>query len=269
MIIPICDAIPTELCQSTINFLEHSKVFKEATLNGEKIPHFRNNLDCKITDETIQKKLWKYVYPHIPTIYKARQLVGFDKYKVYALKYEPGQFFKTHTDGWSFDKKGNKSLLTVQIYLNGDFQGGETKFYNGHVPYIFTPTKGSLCIFDHDILHEGCILDKGIKYCLRFNVLYDAVKISSLLTSYMDYNTYLGIRYSFMQKAIFVKSNGSPISNTPGGFIENKYDLNYDECELCSSCINIESNLCNNCGGIVKKNDYVYNFRKKGMWMPK
>ena len=52
------------------------------------------------------------------------------------VKYEPGGFFKTHVDACCEDtlicKKENslvgKRLATIIIYLNDDYEGGETEF---------------------------------------------------------------------------------------------------------------------------------------------
>ena len=56
--------------------------------------------------------------------------VGINKY-IRLSKYEPGQFFGIHKDGINFDKdnRQNMSYATLNIFLNDDFEGGETIFY--------------------------------------------------------------------------------------------------------------------------------------------
>lgn len=267
------EVIPKDLCDSILKVFNSSTdvKFKEASLNGKITPSYRNNYDLKITDENLHQKLWSCIYKYLPVIYQNKNLIGYDKYKVYALKYEPGQFFKKHTDGYSFDKKGNKSLLTVQIYLNDDFKGGETTFFENSElsskTFVYKPQKGGICIFDHKILHEGNVLIEGIKYCLRFNVIYDIMPISLMMTDYMDINTYQNIRYKLMEPAVTISSN-SNYNTIPGNYKEIKYDLLYDICNVCGCAVNIDDKLCK-CGGNVNKNEYVYSFRKKGMWIPK
>ena len=65
--------------------------------------------------------------------------------------------------------------ITVQLYLNGGFKGGETTFISPddkqlRVPYV--PKTGSVLIFEHSILHEGSTLREGRKYAMRSDILY-------------------------------------------------------------------------------------------------
>ena len=84
-------------------------------------------------------------------------------------KYSIGQRFKMHRDG-SFERNHNEfSFYTFLIYLNDDFEGGETEFKD-----LFTikPKTGSLLIFLHPHKHEGKIILKGNKYALRSDIIY-------------------------------------------------------------------------------------------------
>ena len=90
------------------------------------------------------------------------------------LKYGNGNYFKPHTDGTFVDEKGNKSKITVQVYLNDTDEGGETNFFDnkGNVVYSLKPKKGTVAFFDHMIFHEGAEVKKGIKYTFRINAMY-------------------------------------------------------------------------------------------------
>lgn len=55
------------------------------------------------------------------------------------------------------------------IYLNDDFEGGETEFEN---LLTVTPEKGTALIFYHPLRHEGKALASGLKYVLRTDVMY-------------------------------------------------------------------------------------------------
>ncbi len=84
-------------------------------------------------------------------------------------KYSAGQRFKMHIDG-SFERNDLEcSFYTFLIYLNDDFEGGETEFKD-----LFTikPKTGSLLVFLHPYKHEGKILLNGNKYALRSDVMY-------------------------------------------------------------------------------------------------
>lgn len=45
-------------------------------------------------------------------------------------RYQPGGFFAPHHDGGHVKTQCNRSMKTFMIYLNDDFVGGETNFYN-------------------------------------------------------------------------------------------------------------------------------------------
>ena len=70
-----------------------------------------------------------------------------------------------------------KSYLTCLVYLNDDFEGGETRFYlpSGCARGI-VPKTGSIAIFPQgntaSLIHEGTKVTKGTKYVVRTDVLY-------------------------------------------------------------------------------------------------
>jgi prolyl 4-hydroxylase len=63
-----------------------------------------------------------------------------------------------------------KSFLTILIYLNDSFEGGETKIND--IDYKVRPVTGSVLIFNHDINHEGCPITSGMKYVIRTDMMY-------------------------------------------------------------------------------------------------
>jgi len=88
-------------------------------------------------------------------------------------KYSPGQHFKMHSDG-SFERNETEcSFYTFLLYLNDDFEGGETEFEN---ICTINPKQGTLLIFIHPIRHEGKVLVSGKKYALRSDVMYKLVE---------------------------------------------------------------------------------------------
>jgi len=58
------------------------------------------------------------------------------------------------------------------VYLNEDFTGGTTAFHDFGVEA--TPRTGAALLFQHQLLHEGCVVRSGIKYVLRSDVMYAA-----------------------------------------------------------------------------------------------
>ncbi|EGB12004.1 hypothetical protein AURANDRAFT_20543, partial [Aureococcus anophagefferens] len=97
------------------------------------------------------------------------------------LRYESGDAFDAHRDA-AFSRRGLTSFVTVQIYLNDggrDFDGGETRFvgkdrrgapedYEDVVPRV-----GRLLYFDHDLLHEGRLVTRGVKYAIRTELMFE------------------------------------------------------------------------------------------------
>lgn len=83
-------------------------------------------------------------------------------------KYANGEQFGIHTDtGLYYNKdKQLKTQYTVLIYLNDDFEGGLTIFYDDFFNKTteIIPRKGSCLIFDINLWHEGQIVKSGNKY---------------------------------------------------------------------------------------------------------
>jgi hypothetical protein len=85
-------------------------------------------------------------------------------------KYVAGQEFGLHTDGTNLDKFGNVSQYTVNIFLNSEFEGGETDFFQGGGVRA-VPLAGRAAVFDRGILHCGNRVISGVKYLLRTDLM--------------------------------------------------------------------------------------------------
>ena len=110
--------------------------------------------------------LWARASQCMPAKMLGRKLTGLnERFRYY--RYVPGQRFKWHMDGAYDDGQGTRSILTFMIYLNGGFEGGETKFRFSSV----TPAEGLALVFDHEQIHEGGEVLAGAKYVLRTDVL--------------------------------------------------------------------------------------------------
>ena len=91
-------------------------------------------------------------------------------------KYEIGDFFKKHIDGYYEESNLCKSIFTMNLYLNDNFTGGETKFFKPK--YIYQPKQGDCILFNHltqEYLHSGEILTSGVKYLLRTEVMLKSI----------------------------------------------------------------------------------------------
>ncbi|CAF0893739.1 unnamed protein product [Adineta steineri] len=136
---------------------------------------FRNNDRCMIDDVNMAQMLFERIKSYLPNKWKTHQLVGLNE-RLRFLRYDPGQAFKAHYDGTYCRDDGSEiSYITIQLYLNEGFKGGETTFVSHrdstkNVPCI--PRTGMVLIFEHHLLHEGSALKKGRKYTVRTDVMY-------------------------------------------------------------------------------------------------
>jgi len=99
-------------------------------------------------------------------------------------RYDVGGFFLPHHDGDFVKNSRNRSLKTFMVYLNDNFDGGPTNFYDESQPHYakvdpekvilsYQPECGSCLVFNHEITHDGGELRIGQKYILRTEVLYE------------------------------------------------------------------------------------------------
>lgn len=97
-------------------------------------------------------------------------------------KYRAGGSFPLHCDGTNLDKDRadehgeTMSLFTLNIFLNDDFDGGETEFFNRHrgkyvSRYIAKPKAGRAALFYANQLHRGNKVKTPYKYLLRTDVM--------------------------------------------------------------------------------------------------
>jgi len=112
-------------------------------------------------------------------------------------RYEKGECYPEHMDG-SYRRavatkrqqhvaySQQQSFLTLLVYLNEGFEGGETEFFpeKQHCRFLrdvevktptvrVTPQKGAALINVHHTLHQGCEVVKGVKYVLRTDIVYE------------------------------------------------------------------------------------------------
>jgi len=172
-IFTLSDVLSPEECKACIE-LSEGLGFETALINmnmgGVQDRDVRNNGRVILDDAERAALLWSRIAPEVPVFLNGRQARGLnERFRFY--RYEPGQQFKYHQDG-SFERpNGEKSQLTFMVYLNEDFEGGETRFNE----VCIAPRTGMALVFRHDLLHEGATVQRGQKYVLRSDVMYGAV----------------------------------------------------------------------------------------------
>ncbi|PTL85759.1 2OG-Fe(II) oxygenase [Vitiosangium sp. GDMCC 1.1324] len=132
-------------------------------------PDIRNNDRVMFDDVALAADLFARVRHGLPPAPGPWRAVGTnERFRCY--RYQPGQFFAPHRDGAFIRSPEEQSLLTLLIYLNGDCEGGETRFPFQEREVIPAPGMGLL--FEHTLLHEGAEVRAGTKYVLRTDVMY-------------------------------------------------------------------------------------------------
>ncbi|KAF2070499.1 hypothetical protein CYY_008182 [Polysphondylium violaceum] len=90
-------------------------------------------------------------------------------------KYGPGGKFLSHYDGIYVKDTYNRSFFTFMIYLNDVPVSGATRFLDKNCDTAkvkIQPKAGSVLVFQHDIWHDGEILNDGEKYIIRSDIMY-------------------------------------------------------------------------------------------------
>ncbi|KAK7098930.1 uncharacterized protein [Littorina saxatilis] len=171
------NVLTPEECQKYIKDTE-KKGYEKALVNTgfgrqQLMTDVRNSDRCIIDSIEEADKLWQRVKPFVPAEWNGHQVVGLNE-RLRFLRYDSGQYFKPHYDGEYRRENGERSYITLQLYLNEGFKGGSTTFLSRcqteRVEVV--PRIGSVLIFQHDIYHEGSELKKGRKYAMRTDVMY-------------------------------------------------------------------------------------------------
>jgi prolyl 4-hydroxylase len=126
-----------------------------------------------VDDAGLGRTLWLRAQPFLPATINVWRAVGLnERFRFY--RYDPGQKFAPHFDGCFERSDRERSQLTFMVYLNADFTGGETKFYDAdqQLHVIVRPEPGMALAFAHPQLHEGAEVVSGRKYVLRTDVMY-------------------------------------------------------------------------------------------------
>lgn len=132
-------------------------------------PDVRNNHRVILDDEALAAMLFARVRGQVPATLHGMAVVGANE-RLRCYRYDPGQRFAPHFDGAFARSRDEYSLLTFMVYLNDDFEGGETRFLD--LGEIIVPRAGDALLFQHRVLHEGCAVTRGRKYVVRSDILY-------------------------------------------------------------------------------------------------
>jgi prolyl 4-hydroxylase len=159
-------------CKELIAVIEESKptLAPITTARGPLIEtDIRNNTRVMFDDPLLAGMLFQRIARHCPPRLKGMEICGANE-RLRCYKYEPGQRFAPHYDGAFFRSEYEQSLLTYLVYLNDDFEGGETDMIS--LGEVIQPRPGRALLFQHALLHEGRTVQSGVKYAVRSDVMY-------------------------------------------------------------------------------------------------
>lgn len=159
-----------ERCQAFIDKSE-AKGYKIAAIDtgmGHRVVEsVRNNKRVMYKDTELAEEIWHDLSFFAPQKIGNSTAIGLNElFRFY--RYKPGEEFKRHRDQSYIRNNREASYYTFMIYLNQDFEGGETTFNS----QIIRPLTGMALIFLHSLEHAGSPVKKGTKYVLRTDIMY-------------------------------------------------------------------------------------------------
>lgn len=161
-----------EECKGFIDFSEKQGYEQSLirTREGEVMNKEIRDNDRVIWDnQQIAEQVWGMVKDMLPADIDGYEPIGLnERFRFY--RYKDGQQFKPHVDGSFKRSETETSKITLLIYLNEDFEGGNTTLVlEGQE---VEPKEGMLFLFEHRIMHCGRPVTEGTKYVLRTDVMY-------------------------------------------------------------------------------------------------
>lgn len=164
-----------ERCKAFIEKSE-AKGYRDAAINagmGQRVvKSVRNNKRVMYTDHELAADIWNNLSPLAPQKIGNSTAIGLNElFRFY--RYKPGEEFKRHRDESYIRNNQEASYYTFMIYLNQNFEGGETTFNDR----IVKPLTGMALIFLHSLEHAGSPVIKGTKYVLRTDIMYRLAEV--------------------------------------------------------------------------------------------
>lgn len=87
----------------------------------------------------------------------------FDLEGLQIIRYRPGGFYHAHKDNFGGPRENHREV-TILVYLNDDFRGGETSFPK--INFAYTPRAGYVLLFPSRYRHKAEAVIEGTKYVI-------------------------------------------------------------------------------------------------------
>jgi prolyl 4-hydroxylase len=146
-------------------------------------PSYRSNTRVIVSDPDFTDRVWERIKNYVPNEIAAHGSVwkacGLNEL-LRICRYTQGQHFDPHCDSVYTKNKNERSFLTINLYLNDGFEGGNTRILKArgiqgkeNILFETKPKSGMGLIFRQEyILHDGEAVKSGVKYLLRSDIMY-------------------------------------------------------------------------------------------------
>jgi prolyl 4-hydroxylase len=166
-IITVENFLTEQECNDFIDLGERLGFERAKIDTGSLMPEVRNNDRAFYENVELAEKLFQRLKLYVVSKIGNSVAVGLNElFRLY--KYQKGQQFKGHQDGSFIRNDVEASYYTFLVYLNDNYQGGETIF----LKHKISPKTGMGLIFLHKLYHEGSEVLSGTKYVMRSDVMY-------------------------------------------------------------------------------------------------
>ena len=174
--------LTTDECSAFVDAIESIGFENQYTGDGR---HIRSR--AQFEDQDWAKLIWERLKPSLPKLTDvyfgefspepdpSKPLETYtpvalnERFRCY--KYGADEEFRRHQDFAHEYTDIKRTFLTVLIYLNDGYDGGETSFND----FVVNPKLGTLAMFPHELEHEGRKILSGVKYSLRTDAVYESI----------------------------------------------------------------------------------------------
>jgi hypothetical protein len=147
--------------------------------------HYDNpeiRVKMSLLNQKLADFLWSRISSFVPEISVCHKPIGIYEVLRFEISnvWNSAQDFNTLIHQDSFFRRRDFSeicLLSAILYINHNFEGGETSFYNKDCDKEFSvqPQAGSVALFPPDIFHVGIPLRKGSKIILHAKIMFENI----------------------------------------------------------------------------------------------
>lgn len=165
---------------------ECTELIKRANEKGWHLPGTGGSyMRSIIIDRELAEKLYLQLKKHIPDVYNGYKLLYINDHFRFS-RYNVGGIFPVHQDGTNYDSSrvdefegySSESVFTLNIFLNEDFEGGETDFFETNedgdelnLRFRVVPKTGRGALFYAKQYHRGNEVLTPYKYLIRTDVM--------------------------------------------------------------------------------------------------